>query len=194
MFYMLVFSSLALAETNQEKPETAKDKNGKVQEEVIEEDTDAVDASSHLVTAPKMNPALIRDPFISFFDKKRQQQRHAEIEKAAELADAGVDPNITNYKKKHSLRPHDPLEEFDLGTLKLVAIMEMAQERIAMIENSTKIGYMVRVGEYMGTNNGRIIYITDDSVIILEEALSTADELIVEEATLRLHPDGNDTY
>jgi len=191
--FFLAFSTTVYAESVQNKSKTTKSETTQTQEKMPEKDgEEAVDASKHLVQAPEMDPELVRDPFISFFDKKRQQQQQQAREDAARQAanSEAVDPNVINYKMKHSIRPHDPLEAFDLGTLKLVAILAMGQERIAMIENSTKVGFMVRVGEYMGTNNGRIIHITSDTIIILEEVLSPADELIVEEAILKLHPDG----
>jgi len=189
---MLTFSATTFAENTQVKEKNLRSTVKKTQ---AEENAELVDASKHLVKAPKMDPDLVRDPFISFFDTARQQKRiHSlEAERMREAALAKENPDVANYKLIHGLRPHDPLEEFDLGTLKLVAIMEMGQERIAMIENSKKIGFMVRVGEYMGTNNGRIIHITNDSVIILEEVLSPAEELVVEEATLKLHADGNES-
>ncbi|MDQ6961686.1 MAG: pilus assembly protein PilP [Mariprofundaceae bacterium] len=160
----------------------------------VEEDHEEDVATQHLTTAPKVDLKTLRDPFISYFDKARQEQleKIRTRERMAKAASTELDPEVSNHINAQLIRPHDPLEEFDLSTLKLVAIMEVGRERIAMIENSKKIGFTVRVGEYMGTHNGRITHITDDSIIILETVLSPAEELVVEETTLVLHSDANE--
>ena len=50
-----------------------------------------------------------------------------------------------------------PLQKMDLSTIKLVAVIISGKESMALVEDTTQMGYIVRVGTYMGTNNGRVV-------------------------------------
>ncbi|MCD4742206.1 MAG: pilus assembly protein PilP [Desulfobacteraceae bacterium] len=88
-----------------------------------------------------------------------------------------IDPFISPIIKENNKetkkiinRKLTPLEKLDLSQLKLVAIINMSsgKKNIAMVQESSGKGYMVKVGTYIGTNYGKIIEIKNDEIIIKE--------------------------
>nr|WP_319395888.1 pilus assembly protein PilP [uncultured Desulfobacter sp.] len=61
-----------------------------------------------------------------------------------------------------------PLEKLALSQVKLVAVVEMQNRTIAMVEEATGKGYEVVVGTYIGPNGGRVTAITQDGIKIEE--------------------------
>lgn len=61
-----------------------------------------------------------------------------------------------------------PLERLELSQLKLVAIVWDIGEPRAMVEDNAGLGYVVRVGTPIGSNDGRVKTIHRDQVIIEE--------------------------
>lgn len=64
--------------------------------------------------------------------------------------------------------PQTPLERFDLGQLKLSAVVETSDGNSAVIVESSGRGYVVKVGAYVGLNGGQVTEIKNDRVIIEE--------------------------
>lgn len=64
--------------------------------------------------------------------------------------------------------PQTPLERFDIGQLKLSAVVGAPDGNSAIIVESSGRGYVVRTGAYIGLNGGQIIEIKNDRVIIEE--------------------------
>ena len=54
-------------------------------------------------------------------------------------------------------KPLTPLQKMDLTSIKLVAVIVSGNESMALVEDTTQMGYIVKVGTYMGTNNGRVV-------------------------------------
>lgn len=61
-----------------------------------------------------------------------------------------------------------PLEKMNLSQIKLVAVVLMENEALAMVEEATGKGYEVRLGTYMGQNGGRVTEIRPNSIIVKE--------------------------
>jgi Tfp pilus assembly protein PilP len=61
-----------------------------------------------------------------------------------------------------------PLERFELGQLKVVGIVWDIGEPRAMVEDSAGFGYVVKVGTPIGTNEGKIMAIHRDQVVVEE--------------------------
>lgn len=61
-----------------------------------------------------------------------------------------------------------PLERFDLGQLKIVGIVWDIREPRAMVEDSAGLGYVVKVGTPIGSNDGKIKAIHRNQVIVEE--------------------------
>jgi len=61
-----------------------------------------------------------------------------------------------------------PLERFDLGQLKVVGIVWNMKEPQAMIEDTAGLGYVVRKGTAIGSNEGKVKAIQRDQIIVEE--------------------------
>lgn len=71
-----------------------------------------------------------------------------------------------NSKPKRTLTP---LEKLELSQIKLVAVVEMQDQTIAMVEEATGKGYEVSIGTYIGPNSGRVTSITREGIKIEEK-------------------------
>ena len=61
-----------------------------------------------------------------------------------------------------------PLEHYSLGQLKLTAVLEGMGEPTAIVENNVGKGFTVKKGTKIGTNNGEVVEIQRDKILILE--------------------------
>jgi len=61
-----------------------------------------------------------------------------------------------------------PLERFDIGQLKIVGIVWDVKEPRAMIEDSAGLGYTVKVGTPIGSNDGKVKMIRRDQIVVEE--------------------------
>jgi Tfp pilus assembly protein PilP len=77
---------------------------------------------------------------------------------------------VTVIKKKRKKRiPRTPLERIDLSQLKLVAIVLSSSGNMALVEESSGKGYVIKKGTYIGTNAGKVVNIKKEKVIVEEE-------------------------
>jgi type IV pilus assembly protein PilP len=67
-------------------------------------------------------------------------------------------------------KPHtkEELEQYSLDSLKMVGTLEQDETTWGLIKAPGGILYRVRVGNYMGTNNGQITRITEDEIELTE--------------------------
>ena len=72
-----------------------------------------------------------------------------------------------------------PLEAFDLDVLHLVAVVVGTSRPLAMVETPTGVQYVILVGTQIGRNQGRVIRITKDRVIIREKHYDRNRRLLV---------------
>jgi len=61
-----------------------------------------------------------------------------------------------------------PLERLDIGQLKIVGIVWDIKEPRAIVEDSAGLGYTVKVGTPIGSNDGRVKIIRRDQIIVEE--------------------------
>ena len=61
-----------------------------------------------------------------------------------------------------------PLERLDIGQLKIVGIVWDIKEPRAIVEDSAGLGYPVKVGTPIGSNDGRVKIIRRDQIIVEE--------------------------
>lgn len=61
-----------------------------------------------------------------------------------------------------------PLERLDIGQLKIVGIVSDVKEPRAMVEDSAGLGYTVKVGTPIGSNDGRVKAIGRDQIVVEE--------------------------
>jgi Tfp pilus assembly protein PilP len=61
-----------------------------------------------------------------------------------------------------------PLERLDIGQLRIVGIVWDVKEPRAIVEDSAGLGYTVKVGTPIGSNDGRVKVIRRDQIIVEE--------------------------
>jgi type IV pilus assembly protein PilP len=76
--------------------------------------------------------------------------------------------NVVQLKPKKRAQS-TPLENIEIGQLKLVAIIGSASGKLAMVQESSGKGYIIRPGTYIGTNAGKVLSIEADKVLFEEE-------------------------
>lgn len=86
--------------------------------------------------------------------------------------------------------PKTPLEQYDVGALKLVAVIYDTQNPKAMVEDDTGLGYTISIGTRIGNQGGTVKVIDPDRVVIEEEFVDFYGEKKKTEIVLRLKPEG----
>jgi Tfp pilus assembly protein PilP len=86
--------------------------------------------------------------------------------------------------------PRTPLEQYDVGALKLVAVIYDTQNPKAMVEDDTGLGFTVGVGTRIGNQGGVVKIIEPERVIVEEEFVDFYGEKKKSEIVLRLKPEG----
>ena len=104
------------------------------------------------VTVP-YTAAHLRDPFMPFMD----------------IAESGPAPS----QKPSTTKPpqtHKPeaLEKFPLDGLKFVGILERGSERWGIIIAPDNLVHHVKIGDYLGENNGKITSISETKIELVE--------------------------
>jgi type IV pilus assembly protein PilP len=79
-----------------------------------------------------------------------------------------------------------PLQRYDLGQLRLVAIIYNATAPTAVVEDDAGLGYIVRVGTPIGANGGAIKAIEQGKVRVEEESIDFYGERQTSEVVLEL--------
>ena len=82
--------------------------------------------------------------------------------------------------------PHTPLERYEIGQLKLVAMIYDTREPRAVVEDDQKLGYIVKVGTPIGPNGGVVRAIERGRVVIAEQAVDYYGERRENEVTMEL--------
>jgi type IV pilus assembly protein PilP len=84
------------------------------------------------------------------------------------------------------LRRKEELEGFALDTLRMVGTLEQNQTKWGLIRTRNGTLHRVRVGNYMGTNNGQITSIGDDAIQLTEIVSEGAGDWRERQATVTL--------
>lgn len=95
----------------------------------------------------------------------------------------------TRSEKKQKLKrrePRTPLERISLGQLRLTAVMETAEKDLALVEEASGKGYVVKEGTYIGNEGGRITEILPEAIVIEEKYLDVFGNVAVRKKQLKL--------
>lgn len=122
---------------------------GRKPESALAATDDQVAALLNIQAPPPYNPMGKADPFEPFIKDEGQQ--------------------VAKAMKPKKRTPQTPLEQIDLGQLKLVAIVASASGNRALVEQSSGKGYVLKPGTYVGLNSGKVVEITIEKVTIEEE-------------------------
>lgn len=126
--------------------------------------SDLVQAS--LKIASSYDPKGRFDPFEPLFKEKPEPS-------------PGPTPPDDGHVKGH-------LETIALSQLKVTAIIRAPSGNRALVADATGKGYVVRKGDYIGLNSGRIIAIEKDRIVIEEQVENLLGELTIKNAELKL--------
>jgi type IV pilus assembly protein PilP len=85
-----------------------------------------------------------------------------------------------------------PLEKMTLSEIKLVAVVMMGDRKIAMVEEATGKGYELGIGTYMGKDEGQVVDILLDKIVVKETITDYRGHLTerLQEIKLRKHDEG----
>ena len=86
------------------------------------------------------------------------------------------------------LRPKEELESYPLDSLRMVGTVQQQETRWALVRTREGLVYRVRVGNYLGMNNGQIVGITDDTVRLTEIVSEVPGDWRERSAELKLTP------
>jgi type IV pilus assembly protein PilP len=99
-------------------------------------------------------------------------------------AAAGTDNSLA----PDPLRPKEELESYPLDSLRMVGTVQQQSTRWALVRTREGLVYRVRVGNYLGMNNGQIVDITDDAVRLTEIVSEIPGDWRERSAELKLTP------
>ena len=80
-----------------------------------------------------------------------------------------------------------PLEQFELGQLAVIAVVWDAHRPHALVSDPGGQTYIVREGSRVGKNEGRVIHIGDNLVLVKETYVDFAGEQTTKDVELRIH-------
>ena len=118
------------------------------------------------------------DPFNPFIDINKKMEE----EKKKETVDAAV-------TKPENLRFLPPLQRYSIEEFKLVAIGGSDMKRIAIVEDSKGKSFTLNKSTKIGMNEGKVIKILDDSVIIQEKVKDAMGKVAPRRVILKLMKD-----
>ena len=78
-------------------------------------------------------------------------------------------PSKKGPEKKRLTGPLTPLQRVSLDKVRVTGIAGSSSKRVAMVEDGGGKGYIVYVGTLIGSNDGRVIQILPDRVIVEEK-------------------------
>lgn len=91
---------------------------------------------------------------------------------------------FTAKSTEHDAR--GPLEQFDLAQLDVVAVVWGTDRPRAVVADPSGRGYIVREGTYMGKNQGRVIGIADNALVVKESYVDYFGETTTKDVTMRV--------
>ena len=118
------------------------------------------------------NQTYKRDPFRSLIlDKKAQLKFEEEKKRIEEKKEEEI------FKKELEKIPVTPLQQFELASMKVVAIIWGEIGKYALVEVPDGKGYTIKKGTYIGKGRGIVKDVTADAVIV-EEKYQDVDKKI----------------
>ncbi len=76
---------------------------------------------------------------------------------------------IVQSAPEEVFEPKIPLQRYELSQLRLVAVVWGIPTPVGMIETPDGKGYTVKRGDLVGNKNGRVVSITENSIVIEEK-------------------------
>lgn len=95
-----------------------------------------------------------------------------------------------NLSLRPKIEPKTPLEQYDVGALKLTGIIFDTQNPMAQVQDDTGLGYTISIGTRIGNQGGVVKSIEPDKVHVEEDFVDFYGEKKKTEIVLRLKPEG----
>lgn len=99
---------------------------------------------------------------------------------AIKLASTKVSPRLAAEFN----RRREPLEVYELGAMSMAGTLQRQGQAVALV-SVDKLLYQVRVGDYMGQNNGRVVKIEEGKLELREVVQDGAGEWVERTASLQ---------
>ena len=87
--------------------------------------------------------------------------------------------------------PLTGMRRFEPGQLTLVAVLRTGERRLAMVQDVTGRGYVLREGMPIG-RRGEVTRIEEDRVVVTERARTRSGRIIVRQVLMRMHREGEE--
>lgn len=85
-----------------------------------------------------------------------------------------------------------PLEKFDLSQIRLVAVVLAESGKVAMVEEASGKGYVVKIGTYIGKDGGAVEQILEDRIVIRETVKDFRGKAVLRIREMKLHKQVNE--
>lgn len=133
---------------------------------------------------------------------KAKKPKAARQAKAAKQAKPLIDPNYrynpigkrdpfrsyVKHVKRHAAGAvSTPLERFDLSQINVTAIIWGTERPRALVKDPTGKGYVIGEGTPIGKNEGRVIRIADNKVVVKETYIDFLGKATTKDIELRLN-------
>ena len=112
------------------------------------------------------NPVGKRDPFRSYLTVLQESS--------------------SNSSNERTQRQLEDTETYELDQYRLTAIVSGTLNPMAMVEDPTGEGHVLKIGSRIGKNGGRITRITSDAIVIIEEFRAPTGERVRVPITVQL--------
>lgn len=100
----------------------------------------------------------LRDPFKSFMDEKPEAVNAAK----------SVDAAQQKYVDEIQTHNREELETYELDAMRMVGVLERADDLWAIVKDQSGTVHRVQVGNYLGRNFGKITNIQEDRIDVRE--------------------------
>ena len=95
-------------------------------------------------------------------------------------------PPRFSVPNQHTGEPRTPLQRYDVGQLRLVAVIYNTSDPRAVVEDDEGLGYIVRNGTPIGSSGGVVKTIERGRVVIQEDAVDFYGERRMNEVVMEL--------
>jgi type IV pilus assembly protein PilP len=95
---------------------------------------------------------------------------------------------VDEQKLKLAKHERGPLEQFDLNQLTVVAVVWGTERPRALVQDPSGRGYVIQVGTPIGKNDGLVLQIGDNSVLVRETYVDYLGAQTTKEIEMRTRP------
>lgn len=176
------------AETVQEDAAGKKPEKSEAADKAVEEKTDMAESQRAEDLRKKEQTDEMRKEAVDLMGEKEDlYARKGRLDPFTPFV-RGPEAESSDAEEKQLQRrkPRTPLERVSLGQLRLTAIMETPEQRLAMVEESSGKGYVVKKGTYIGDQGGRITKVLAEAIVIEEKYQDVFGNVATREKQLKL--------